>query len=236
MNKNWDLNQVTAFVLKAKKSENSREFHRVYDLSFKAWHETWQKTYQMDFNSPKSLNSDTFTRQDDVLSLFYKGECFAVCIFTHLNMTDEYAHHDSYFNCWPEDAIKALCARGPNIITCTQYTVCENFRGEGPTSLGKNPWRTLITAMIGKYFLKSGKDAMSAITRVNKGIDKVSYKNGGIQLVEGLEFEAGSDKTLVDLVVFFPDEVLEIYDTNPYSEYFEELWENRNGRALIIAA
>lgn len=228
MSEALDLSQVTAYVLKAKKNHNSSNLHKIYDLSFKAWHETWEKTYQQDFHSTKKLNSDNFTRQDSVLSLFYNGECFAVCIFSHHNMNDDFSLYDSYFNFWPEDAIKALCSQGLNVIACTQYTVCENFREKNDSRLEKIPWRILITGMIAKYFLDSGKDAMAAMARVNKGINKLSYQNGGIQLAKGLEYEAGEDKTLVDLIAFFQDEVSINYGKHPFVKCFNELWENRN--------
>lgn len=230
MNDKLDLSQIKAYVLQSKKHHNSSVFHRIYDLSFKAWHETWEKTYQEDFHSTKKLNSDTYSRQDDSLSLFYNDVCFAVCIFSHHNMTDELSQLDSYFNYWPQEAIKTLCSNGLDIIACTQYTICENFRDGSPANSGKIPWRMLMTGMIAKYFLDSQKDAMAAIARVNKGIDKFSYQNGGIQLVKGLEYEAGADKTLVDLIAFFPDEVHKLYSQHPYAKYFDELWENRNGK------
>lgn len=237
MASDFKLNQITAYLLKTKKADNRKDLHRIYDLSFKAWHETWESTYQRDFNSEKELNSDNFTRQDEVLSLFYDDKCFAVCIFTHLDMNDEIARKDSYFNSWPPEAIKALCCRGPNIITCTQYTICKNFRAGGPkTALGRLPWRMFMTGLIAKYFLVSGKDAMSAITRVNKGIDKVSYRNGGTSLVSGLLYEVGTEKTLVDLVAFYQEEVTLANHLNPYAVLFEELWEKRNGRLIKIAA
>lgn len=232
----FDLHQISAYVLKGKKQHNRPEFNRIYDLTFQAWHRTWENTYQQDFHSEKRLNSDTFTRQDEILSLFYRGQCFALCIFSHINMEEEFTLLDSYFNCWPEESIKKLASRGPNVITCTQYTVIEEFRREGPEELGKNPFRMLITGMIAKYFLESGMDAMSAITRVTKGIDKLSYKQGGVQLATGLFYEAGSDKAQVDLVAFFPEYVIPIFSKNPYVHIFDDIWARRNGRVIKVAA
>jgi hypothetical protein len=231
-----DIRYVSTYLLKGKKRDNPKTLYRIYELAFKTWHDTWEKTYQNDFHSEKRLNSDTFTRQDDVLALFYQGQCFAVCIFTHLNMEEEHAHLDSYFNCWPSSAIEQLCAKGPNIVACTQYTVHEDFRVDRQSPLGKNRWRILINGMIARYFLSSGKDAMSAITRVAKGIDKVSYRNGGVQLAAGLFYEAGADKAKVDLVAFYKEEGYETYVKNPYAHYFDELWEMRNGAPIRLAA
>ncbi len=224
----FDSRDVAAYVLKGKKLNNPGAYHRIYDLTFKAWHETWEKTYQEDFRSGKRLNSDTFTRQDEILSLFYRGECFALCIFSHINLDEEQTQLDSYFNCWSEEAIQKLATKGPNVITCTQYTISKDFR--------RPQWKVLITGMIGKYFLSSGRDAMSAITRVAKGIDKLSYAQGGVQLATGLHYEAGAEKAEVDLVAFFPENVYPIFSKNPHAEIFEEIWNRRNGNPICIAA
>ena len=230
-----NIQHISTYLLKGKKADNPKEFHRIYDLAFKAWHETWEKTYQEDFHSTKRLNSDTFTRQDDVLALFFQGRCFAVCIFTHLNMHDEQAQLDSYFNCWPPSAIETLCSKGPNIIACTQYTVIEDFRVDREAPLGQNRWRILINGMIARYFLSTGKDAMSAITRVTKGINRLSYRSGGISLASGLLYEAGADKAEVDLVAFHQDTAVEFFAKNPYAHLFEELWQMRNGAPIKVA-
>lgn len=231
-----NINQLSAYVIKGKKEHNDRELYNIYDLSFHAWHETWEKTYQQDFHSDKKLASDEFTRQDDILCLFYAGECFALSFFSHVNMIDEQAYLDSYFECWPKSAIESLCAQGSNIIICSQFTVCENFRGVGPTLLGKTPWKMLLAGMVVKYFLNSGKDAMTGTMRVNKGMEKVSYKIGAVPIIEKLEYDTGSEITLVDLVVFFQDNVLETFRENPYSEILDILWDNRNPYRLRIAA
>lgn len=236
MNNDISLNQLNAYIIKGKKDLNPRELHHTYDLSFKAWHETWEKTYQLDFHSTKKLPSDEFTRQDEILALFYAGECFALSFFSNVNMKDDTACLDSYFSPWPRNAIEGLCAHGTNVVICSQFTVCENFRGEGPTLLGKTPWKMLLAGMVVKYFLNSGRDAMTGTMRVNKGMEKVSYKIGAVPIIQHLEYDAGEEKTLVDLVAFFQDNVLETYRQNPYASILDSLWENRNGRKLRIAA
>jgi hypothetical protein len=222
----FDFDQISLYVLKGKKALNAKEFHAVYDISFKTWHAIWEKTYQEDFKSQKKLNADHFTRQDEFLTLFFKGQCFAVCIFSHIDLNDKLSSLDSYFNCWPKEAIEALGSNGPQIVTCTQYTLGEDFRNKN------EPWSSVFTAVIAKYFLDSGKNAMSAITRNAKGIDKLSYKNGGRKLASDINYEAGDELAQVDLVAFFPDAVSTIYEACPFYHKLESLWSVKNGRAL----
>ncbi|MFA6237599.1 MAG: hypothetical protein WC635_09760 [Bacteriovorax sp.] len=227
---------ITAYVINGKKELNSRGFHRIYDLSFEAWHKTWEKTYSLDFHSSDKLASDEFTRQDEILCLFSGNECAALCFFSNVNMNDQSALLDSYFQCWPEDAIAGLVARGSSIIICSQFTVCENFRKTGAPELGNSPWKILLIGMLCKYFMASGKDGMTGTTRVNKGVEKLTYQFGAIPLVRSMEYNAGSDTTLVDLVAFFQDNVYKAYYNYEFAGELDELWENRNAKRLKIAA
>lgn len=234
--KDLNIKDVSTYLLKGKKKDNPPQLYHIYDLAFKAWHHAWEKTYQEDFHSAKRLNSDTFTRQDDVLALFYRGHCFAVCIFSQLNMKDEQAYLDSYFNCWPASAIENLCSKGTNIVTCTQYTVCEEFRVDRESPLGQNRWRIIVNGMIARYFISSGMDAMAATTRVAKGMHRLSYKSTGVELASGILYEAGANHALVDLVAFYKNNAYEFYIQHPFAKYFDELWEMRNSSPIRMAA
>ncbi|MGZ3787545.1 MAG: hypothetical protein ACXVLQ_03435 [Bacteriovorax sp.] len=230
------MQQISTYIIKGKKHLNTREFHGIYDQSFKAWHETWEKTYKIDFHSNKDLASDEFTRQDEIIVLFYKGECAALCFFSDVNINDKSTRLDSYFQCWPENAMEALSAQGPNIIVCSQFTVCENFRKEGPIEMDNTPWKMILTGISVKYFMASGRDAMTGTMRVNKGMGKLTYYFGSVPIIENLEYTAGQEKTLVDLVVFFQDNVYESYYRHSFANYLDQLWEGRNARRLKIAA
>lgn len=232
-----ELSQVSVYILNGKKKLNPRELHRVYDLSFKLWHETWDKTYREDFNSLRRLFSDEFTRQDDILVLFYKGECAALSFFTDVNMNDEAAQKDSYFKSWPIEAIEKLCSKGSNLVICTQFTVNEKFRQQTlSTSSGFMSWKVLLSGMIAKYYMASEKDAMSGILRITKGMDKLTYTYGATPIIERTEYQAGADKTSVALVGIYQDNVREFFHKYGCTEELDQLWEGRNGNQLKIAA
>ncbi len=232
-----ELNQLSVYVLNGKKKLNPKELHRVYDLSFRAWHDTWDKTYREDFHSVRKLTSDDFTRQDEVLVLLYRGECAALCFFSDANMDDQSALQDSYFKYWPENAINKLCAKGSDVVICSQFTVCENFRKETlKTSFGDTPWKVILSGLVAEYYMASGKDAMTGTMRVTKGMDKLTYTFGATPLVEKLEYQAGSEKTPVDLVAFYQDNVRDFFHKFGCTSELDQLWESRNGRRLKIAA
>ena len=234
--KSPSINNFTTYLFKGKKNLNNSEFHQVHNLSFKMWRETWDKTYRQDFHSNDSLASDEFTRQDDILALFYKGECAALCFFAHVDMKDESALFDSYFRPWPKNAIDGLCAEGAEIIICSQFTVAEKFRKVGPKEIENVPWKIILMGMLSKYYMDSGKDGMTGTMRVSKGVEKLTYQFGAIPLIEKLEYAAGADTTLVDLVAFFQANVHNAYYEQQVSTFLDQLWENRNPTRLKIAA
>lgn len=233
-------NETVVYVIRGKKNLTKRELHHVYDLSFKTWLDTWEKTYQQDFLSKENLPSDEFTRQDEVLSIFHKGECVALCFFSHVKITDESARLDSYFKHWLKNgAIEGLCAHGPNVIICSQFTVGEKFRKTGPLELQGVPWKALLMGLLCKYYLHSGKDGMTGTMRVSKSMEKLTYIFGAIPLVEKHVYKEATEQLpvdLVDLVAFFQDNVKRAYYALPYASYLDDLWEKRNpGRLAIVA-
>ncbi len=221
-------NPISTYVLKGKKHANPKELQPIYDQAFKSWHETWELTYKNDFHSDKDLFSDEFTRQDDILILMYHGECAALCFFSHVNLEDFSAGLDSYFSCWPAKARTGLCLHGSEVIICSQFTVMENFRREGPAEMDNAPWKILLMGMLSKYFLHSKKPAMTGTMRVNKGMGKLTALFGTVPLIENMEYQAGKDLTLVDLVAFYQENVARAYGDNPVSSKMDDLWESRN--------
>lgn len=233
----YDKN-VSVYLINGKKHLNPKELHKVYDQAFRAWHETWENTYKHDFHSEKNLSSDEFTRQDEILVISYHDECAALCFFSHVNLLDFSASLDSYFSCWPMEARSGLCHYGTDVIICSQFTVMENFRKENPPELDNAPWKIVLMGMLSKYFLESGKSAMTGTMRVNKGMSKLTSLFGTVPLIENMEYQAGKDKTLVDLVAFFQENVHKAYYDHSLSAKMDVLWENRNKqkRRLRLAA
>lgn len=221
-------NTISTYVLKGKKHSNPKELQPVYDLAFKSWHETWENTYRNDFHSDKTLTSDEFTRQDEILVLFYKGDCAALCFFSHVDLLDFSATLDSYFSCWPLEARSGLCHYGSDVIICSQFTVMENFRLEGAPEMDHVPWKIILMGMLSKYFLHSDKSAMTGTMRVNKGMGKLTALFGTVPLIENMEYQAGKDTTLVDLVAFYQENVMRAYYAHSLSAMMDKLWDSRN--------
>jgi hypothetical protein len=220
------INQIDVYVLNGKKHLNNSGFHCHYDCAYLAWHETWEKTYKCDFQATSFLPSDEFTRQDEILAIFFRGECAALCFFSHVNMVDESAKSDSYFKNWPEIAVSGLCEQGSEVIICSQFTVIEKFRKE--ELMMDASWKNILMGLLIKYFVESQKHAMTGTMRVNKAMDRLTYKFGATPLIEKMEYPAGKEMTLVDLVAFFQSNVQIAYEDYCHSALLDELWKKRN--------
>lgn len=223
-----DLSRFSLYTIKGKKKNNPDYLKNIYDDVFKAWHETWEQTYTQDFHSTKKLASDDFTRQDEIMAIFYDNKCAALCFFSSVDMKDRTSVLDSYFQCWPNSAISGLTAEGNNILVCSQFTVCEGFRKTGAIELENTPWKIILIALLSKYFLESNTNAMTGNTRVNKGVEKLTYQFGAIPLVERMEYQAGADTTYVDLVTFFKNNVYQAYYHFAYAPLLDKIWGKRN--------
>lgn len=144
-----DFDEIDVYLLNGIKSNNPKELHVIYQTAFKCWYNEHEKNAK--------LNSNDFTRQDEVLAIFYKGECFATTFFKEVNWDDETAALDSHFNLWNEETIEELISRGKNILICSQFTISQNFRDK-KTDIS---WESILSGFNMKRFLESETNAMT---------------------------------------------------------------------------
>lgn len=220
-----DFGKLDVYQLKGVMRDNPLELHDVYKKSFFCWHETWNDYFHQEHITNVKLASTEFTRQDDILALFYKGECFGISFFKEVDWDDPTARLDSYFSSWPATALDGLAQRGKKILICSQFTVAKDFRNK-KTDIA---WKYILCGLIMTRFLNSTAHAMTGTMRVSKGMGKVAVSAGAIPLITNLKCE-DHENELVDLVAFFQEEVLSNYLKNPYGAKLDTAWEERNGR------
>lgn len=222
-----DFNEIDVYLINGNLKLNPLHFKEIHQKSFQCWHDVWSDYYKNERLSSHRVNSDEFTRQDDILSLFYKGECFGITFFKEVNFNDITSSLDSYFEVWPQNALDALVSRGKSVSICSQFTVAKNFRRK-TTDI---QWKYVLFGFIMKRFLESHLDAMTGTMRVMRGMGRMSYEAGALPLIQNLVYKDRKDE-LVDLVGFFQNEVSDSYIKNPYSEKFDSCWNRLNGIGL----
>jgi hypothetical protein len=220
-----DFDKIDIYVLNGNLRHNPEKLKKIYMKSFKCWHETWDDFYHSEHHSSAKLNSNEFTRQDEIIALFYEGECFALTFFKEVNWKDTTAALDAYFNPWTPEAILGLLQKGDNILICSQFTVAKNFRNRKVDI----PWKYILSGFNMKYFLESSADAMTGTMRVKKGMGRMSVEAGATPLALGVICKDHEDEP-ADLVGFFHENVANVYNINPYAQKFDAVWERRNGR------
>lgn len=220
-----DFDKIDVYLLNGNLKHTPKNLHGIYNKAFKSWHETWDDFLHQEHHSPEKLNSNEFTRQDEVLALFYQGECFAVTFFKEVNWDDPTAHLDAYFNPWNNEAIEGLTARGKNILICSQFTVSKYFRARKANV----PWKYILSAFNMKRFLESTADAMTGTMRVKKGMGRMSVEAGATPLALSVVC-ADHEEEPADLVAFFHEEVSHVYQNNLLHYKVDAVWDRLNGR------
>lgn len=173
-----------------------------YLKAYNCWREVWEETYKKELKLNKYLTSDDFTRQDEILALFHKGECTALVFFKWVDSSEDPVAHDSYFKVWPELALRKLSSRGPRILVCSQFTVHSKYRRNSSVS-----WKDLLIGLLVERFRFSDCDAMTGVTRLQRNMGEATYRSGAEPLMKGIPFTAEDD--LVDLVGFFHDKIID---------------------------
>ncbi|MBY0414581.1 MAG: hypothetical protein K2Q18_10460 [Bdellovibrionales bacterium] len=219
-----DFSKIDVYLIRGNIKDNPEHLKEIHQKSFKCWHNTWDDFYHGEHHSSAKLNSNEFTRQDDVLALFYEDECFAITFFKEVFWSDSTASLDAYFNAWGPEAIEGLRKNGDRVLICSQFTVAKSFRNRNVDI----PWKSILFFLSIKCFLESKSDVMTGMMRVKKGMGKMSVQAGGSALALNVICKDHEDEP-ADLIGFFKEGVGRVYNNHPYNERFNEVWSRKNG-------
>jgi len=194
-------------------------FRDIYERTYSTWMNVW-RDYFRTLPTPMELWSDPFTRQDEVVSLLYEGECIAVNFFrwVDFNLIDQ--TRDSYFKLWKPEDFALLLEKGRKVMVPSFLTVHEDCRrGRCDVDIPR-----LLIGLSIKRFLLSNADAMPVITRNAKGVNDMFYSHGAVPLRRDVVNFHEADK--VDFVGIFR-ETCRIPDEEPLRGLVESVWSDR---------
>lgn len=194
MNKEFDINKLEMIIFDGKNL--GRNEVEKYNKAYMCWRENWEHAYTMELGNKNFLPSDQFSRQDEVMTIFYDGECAGVTFYNWAKSDDIWLRQDSYFKNWPDEAFNKLCSHGKHVAVASFFTVDFKFR---KNYLGIS-WKDLFIALIINRFILSNADVMSGATRIAKGVEGASYRNGAIPLMKDMPFE--NEEIRVDYVAW----------------------------------
>ena len=98
-----------------------------YKEIFSHWQRVWSETFK-EVEGSQTLFSDDFTRQDEIMALFYKTTCISICCHRLGNLALPSFKKDSYFKAWSDESIQALAKDGQSIIIDSQISVDPEHR------------------------------------------------------------------------------------------------------------
>lgn len=172
-----------------------------YTRAYQTWKDSWYEVFHS-IGKSYLAHSNAFTESDAITALFYKNECAALLLHKLVDFREDIWRDDSYFEPWPEQALKMLTEKGTNILICSHYTVNKDFRRGGrfqfPFAL-----KDFIAGVSFQYFLSTKADVMTGNMRNAKGVQKSFYKWGATPLMTNIPCNGETS----DLVGVFKNKV-----------------------------
>jgi hypothetical protein len=212
-----DLEKLQLYILAG--DHFGAEFKSIYQRTYDLWETVWPQTFK-EIAGTGDITSDNFTRQHEVLSLFWKDQCCAMVCHRFVDMAVTSFLRDSYFKFWgwSDEALKKLMANGTKIALGSQITIHPDFR---KLKLGGQV-KELITGLSLRSFQGRSFDAVAGMMRNDKGLDRVFYDCGAFPLVK----DVSSRNFKLDFVAFFP-KLRPIQVDLLIKDDVERIWNNR---------
>lgn len=198
---------LTAAILKPRNEGSARQW--MLDEAYELWSAVWRETF-LELENRRALPSDDFTRQDELLTLWYANRCVALTAIRWVDFEQRCFHNDSYFAAWPPNALDVICSAGTNVCIPSYATIAKPWRHAAGGLL-----KDVLFAVTTQRCVASGADVIVGTTRNDKGINEVCRRNGYLPLARDLTYHSVS----VDLVAFWPGTCLR----PPMSLYEEAL-------------
>lgn len=147
-------------------------FERAYVL----WRDAWTATFR-ELEGITRIDSDEFTRQDEIGVLVRDQSCVSVTGVRWLDLSRPTSIDDSYFRVWPEESLRRLAAARVGISSNT--VVSPEWRGcllEPPARAAVQPM-PLKQATIGmslRRFASSAASVFVGVARNDRGMHRVA--------------------------------------------------------------
>ncbi len=147
---------------------------REYEIAYEAWLNTWLPEYKaLDANA--ELHSDGFTRQDQVLTIWWQGHCVALTFFNVVSLSKLTGKMDSYFAPWPKAVVERLAALSDETLVCSALTVNKPYQGQ---SIQNFPIKDLLASASLQHLRMSAFPFMVGNMRNSRNANQLVYKFG----------------------------------------------------------
>jgi hypothetical protein len=162
--------------------------------AYACWKRVWGQAFSEEMNVKDTLYSDYYLKQSHVAALFHGDIAVGLTTLNFLELDDQKYLDDSFFKVWPEDAIHKVKTEFHSILACCNVTLDFKFRQH---ALGISA-KDLLLAMQLHYLKATQHDAIVSAVRLEKGMEKASYRTGAYALAKGLPYTIAGQ--MVDIV------------------------------------
>lgn len=195
----------------------SPEFIPSYREVYSHWKKIWQTTFQ-ELDGQSEIDSDNFSRQDEILALFHKDRCIAVACHRYADLLLPSLMDDTYFSSWPEEIKTKIQQMQGRIAIGNQISIDPAFR--------KLPDGTAMKDVLLWFSLNHLKaqeiNFVLGAVREDKSLDKLFAKYGAQILKQNVHLH----NVPVTLVCFQRDEIALQPQGLPIS-WLSKIYQNR---------
>ena len=143
----------------------------VAEAAYELWHEVWLATFRQ-LDGVEHLDSNEFTKQDEILALSHAGPCMSVTALRSVDRSTRIGREDSYFREWPRDALQKI---GTTLMISSNTVVAERFRRARVHSDGADAQRLseLVIGLALRRFAASKSEEFVGVARNDRKMDRV---------------------------------------------------------------
>ena len=156
---------------------------RLLDDAYELWRDVWRSTWQ-EAKGSTEIYSDEFTRQDEIGVLSLGSTPLSVTCMRWLDLSRALAIEDSYFKCWPHEAVTRVAGR--QVCVGSNTAVHPEWRRTliQPPGASGEPARLAFTAiaLTVRRFVASPAQSLIALTRNDRSIDRILTALGSTTL------------------------------------------------------
>lgn len=190
-----------------KGSECTPAFVNLHNQAYDHWKTLWRATFA-ELDNATSVESDNFSRQDDVLGLFIDDHCVAMVCHRYVDLALESVRDDSYFSTWTDENFAKVKSQGRWAAIGNQISIHPEYR-KLPNGIATKDvllWFSL------RHLQNKNIDVIVGAVREDKGLDKLFASYGAEILAQGVQ----QHNVTVSLVSFEPKNIN--LNTTPVSQ------------------
>jgi hypothetical protein len=171
-----------------------------YNEAFAFWHKIWLET-RKEVDETLATHSDSFSRQSEILVLYYLGKPIATCCHRYVDLRHRCALSDSYFSSaiWPESVKAIIPELGQTCLLGSHIFIDPDFR---KTKSGL-PTKAIVCSLCLAHMDGTRPDVLLGMTRIDRGINKMFHDCGAISLYANANWY----QIPVELIALFPKKV-----------------------------